>query len=363
MRPDRLTVVVHCQALITGGIESWLLSLVRRLPTIAWRVHCFTSEQNSNVRARLSQHANLVDDWDDAKRGADIVLTATNFAGAFDGPVVAVSHGCGMWTRVRMNQVRDKATHYVAVSKLATRACPDPSTVTVINNGVDLDRCRATVSRAEMRRRWGLNPTDIAVGYVGRLMEDKGIHKVVDAARYYGKQAVAVFVGDHGDAERLRQRCESLGVRCRFPGGIEQVGNAFAAFDVAMALSPEEGFGLSMVEAMAAGCPLVTTNVGIMPEITKRFGRCASVVPRISSGRRLARAINLAIKDKKRTVRAQQVAHEHFDAQRMAADWSDYVHHVTGQAAANSKPIGTASLSSQGLRPSNLFGGRRNHYN
>ena len=81
-----------------------------------------------------------------------------------------------------------------------------------------------------------------------------------------------VFIGPEGecgDGDALQLLAEGLGVAPRvvFAGPSEDVPGALAALDVLAHLPTDEAFGLAIVEAMAAGVPVVATDVGGCAEI------------------------------------------------------------------------------------------------
>lgn len=317
-----LTVAVQLFDMINGGIESWFLSLAKASRGIDWRVWTETRNVDSRVSAELRAVASIHDRFDDAVEGVDAVLFCGATEHRFSGRSIAVSHGAGAWTRGQM-ELLSWCGEYVAVSRQASRVCQREATV--IENGVDLERCKPTKSRDEIRKTWGLADSDIAVGHVGRFSAEKRLDIIADAVKLYGPRAVAVFVGDHGTKEQLRAYCDSRSIRAIFPGSMRNVGNAFNGFDCAAVTSGQEGFCLAAVEAIAADCPLITTNVGIIPDINRRFGESCTVVPCTVTPKRLANEIDGALSAKTRTVEAGKNIRQHFSAERMANDWANFL--------------------------------------
>ncbi len=141
----------------------------------------------------------------------------------------------------------------------------------VIYHGCTLDPPRANLSPAEARRQLGLPAAGPLVGYVGRLHAIKNAEAIVRAfAEPPLAGASLVLVGDGAERERLvdlvqaldlSARVHLLGFRTR-----EDLPLVYAALDALVLASTSEGFGLVLVEALAAGVPLVTTPVGVAGE-------------------------------------------------------------------------------------------------
>ena len=75
------------------------------------------------------------------------------------------------------------------------------------------------------------------------------------------------MVGDGPDRERIEELARELGIvrDCLFTGYQEEVGPFFAAFDVFVLPSANEGTPVTAIEALASGCPVVATRVGGVP--------------------------------------------------------------------------------------------------
>lgn len=149
-----------------------------------------------------------------------------------------------------------------------------PGEVEVIYNGVSPQRAGFSGTSAEARSRFGLAPEARVVAQVAALRPDKA-HEVMLAAlvlvRQQLPQAVLCIAGDGPQRAFLEQRARELGLGegCRFLGVVREVGALLAASDL-MALSsrPEqETLSVAAIEAMFAGRPVVSTDVGFMREI------------------------------------------------------------------------------------------------
>jgi glycosyltransferase involved in cell wall biosynthesis len=89
------------------------------------------------------------------------------------------------------------------------------------------------------------------------------------------------IVGDGPLRNRLEALAQELGIgdRVRFPGARSDVGSWLAAADVFVLSSISEGLPVSVLEAMAAGLPMLLTNVGGMPEMVRLAGGGRLVAP------------------------------------------------------------------------------------
>ena len=156
-----------------------------------------------------------------------------------------------------------------------------------IYNTVDIQRIEKrahAMSRADMKKRNEIGNKRV-VGIVARLRSEKGhaflFHSMKQVLRSAPNTVLAV-VGDGPDALSLRQLSEKLkiGESILWLGAKSQE-ETFALYgmmDVVVAPSEFEGFGLSAAEAMAAGLPVVASNVDGLREVVED-GESGILVP------------------------------------------------------------------------------------
>ncbi len=151
---------------------------------------------------------------------------------------------------------------------LEARTCDEATTV-VIHNGVVLS--------GETETRAG--PCRLVM--VGRLQAPKDALTLVRALAELPRGAYeAVIVGDGPDRPALEGEVRRLGLASvvRLAGERNDVAQLLAASDVFVLSSRSEGLPLSILEAMAAGLPVVATNVGGVPELVLE-GETGLLVP------------------------------------------------------------------------------------
>lgn len=138
----------------------------------------------------------------------------------------------------------------------------DAGRITVIPNGVDLAALRFSPSvRAEVRAELGVDEGTVVVGAVGRLEPEKRLDVALRALapRLRAGRSLLLVVGEG----RLRPELEALaaelgvGAAVRLLGARRDVPRLLAAMDVLVSPSRDETFGLAVVEAVAAGLPVV----------------------------------------------------------------------------------------------------------
>lgn len=140
--------------------------------------------------------------------------------------------------------------------------------ISVVEPGLDLEpmlRCRE--GRGALRRELGLDPGVPLVGIVGRLTPVKNHRLFLDAAvgvlaARPGVHFLVVGDGEIAPAIRAIARGRGLMERMTFTGWRYDLPRVYADLDVLVSCSKYEGTPFTIIEAMAAGCPVVATGVG-----------------------------------------------------------------------------------------------------
>ena len=228
------------------------------------------------------------------------------------------------------------ATEYMRVRGIDTGAPPDRTMV--IRKGVDLVRFHPPGHRAAARSEVGVvGPMILAVG---TLSPRKNLAIVLDAlAPLVDLPWTFVIVGDGAERAALETRAAAIGIgdRVRFAGSIGrgEIGRFFSAADVFVHAAVMEAAGNVILEALAAGCPVVCADAGGPSEYVER-GRTGFVVPRAD-----AAAMSAALRQllgstplRCRMARtARESAERDFAYRRMIADYARVYDDVMGESA------------------------------
>jgi glycosyltransferase involved in cell wall biosynthesis len=120
------------------------------------------------------------------------------------------------------------------------------------------------LDRPAARRALGLPPGGFVIGWLGRLSREKGPDVFVDALPYlHDLPLIASVVGDGA----MRASLQGQNGRLRWHGAVPDAARLLAAFDVCVLSSRTEGTPMVLLEAMAAGVPIVATAVGGVPDV------------------------------------------------------------------------------------------------
>jgi len=175
-----------------------------------------------------------------------------------------------------------------------------PDRIRTIHNGVDLSRFQARISRQDARGRLGLALDAPVVGAVGRLVPVKDHATLVDAIARLDRDGVRPTLAIAGDGPvrpAIEERAAALGIgdRVRLLGHREDIDVVFAALDVFVLSSVSEGLNNTILEAMAAGLPVVATRVGGADEMVLDGSTGLLVAP--GSPEQLAAALGRLLTD------------------------------------------------------------------
>ena len=157
--------------------------------------------------------------------------------------------------------------------------------VRVIPLGFDLDRFRLNQNelRNSFRTKYQLDNDTLAIGIIGRLVPIKNhslfIRSVKQLIGKTTRKFHAFIIGDGEERQRLEELCKSEGISFNnlvtvnanavvtFTSWIKEIEVALAGLDIVALTSFNEGTPVSLIEAQAAGKPIVSTNVGGISDV------------------------------------------------------------------------------------------------
>ncbi|MDQ3855269.1 MAG: glycosyltransferase family 4 protein [Chloroflexota bacterium] len=176
--------------------------------------------------------------------------------------VVTTLHGSAAESDSRLIYTRYREQPYVSITDAERQLAPELNYVATVYNGIQVADTPPSVQ-----------PEDYLL-VVGRLSPDKGIHLAVEVAQLIGRRLViAGIVPDsnreyfetqvrpHLDGERI-----SFFGPCTTEQRTELMSHAYAFLHL---ITYHEAFGLTMVEAMAAGAPVIAFPKGSVPELVR----------------------------------------------------------------------------------------------
>ena len=163
---------------------------------------------------------------------------------------------------------------------------------------------------------------------MGRLSLERGYSYFLSAAREISikfPQTKFLLVGDGVLRESLTIQTQKLGIKEKisFLGFRKDMKDIYSAIDIFVSSSLRESFGLALIEAMAAGKPVVATALGIAPEIIKNGENGFLVTPGNPAEISEALSILLSNDDKRREMgaSAKRTIESRFSQQKMVKEY------------------------------------------
>lgn len=297
-RPINLLQIIG--AAIVGGMETYVLRLLQRLPHCDFNVTCLCvceSRFTSQLRdIGCTVHVTPIrddPDWQSILLGVSLIRAeaidiihahlpnAHSLAGVLskltDTPTLATIHS-------RFLSMRDfevhklSQTHIHVVAKTAYFHALSlgvlPSKLRFIANGVDTEIFRPSAESDYLHTIVDIAPETPLIGYVGRLSPEKGPEVFIQVAgKVHKKQANChfVLVGEGPMRENLESDIDNLSLRncIHFTGLQSDMPRVYSSLDLVVSTSYSEGMPLAVMEAMASGIPIVATNVGGVSDIVE----------------------------------------------------------------------------------------------
>lgn len=321
MADGRVPILYFSNSLARGGVEEYMLTLLRRLDRARFRLHLACTPTVASllgreipgdvqvlpVELRSPLHAGAAKTLARALRERRIAILHSHlfWSSLFASPIgwlcrvpviVETPHVRELWRKgpVKGSYFIDRCvsrfvTRYIAVSEanagyLASVKGIPARKIQTIYFGCDLARFDPErPAPPGMRAELGFGETDVVVVAIARLELQKG-HAVLLEAMRMARQTVPqlrlVCVGEGCLRGELEERSAALGLResVRFVGFRSNVADWLALADILALPSFYEGLPLIAIESLAAGRPVVATAVDGTPEVVLdgKYGLLAS---------------------------------------------------------------------------------------
>ena len=156
-----------------------------------------------------------------------------------------------------------------AIAQTLRQTDMPPEKIATIPNGVDLSRFEGATDAESLRKECGFAATDRIVLGVGRLSPEKGFDVLIEAFIILAArlpEVRLVLVGEGSEAARLKSLAEKRADRIHFLGHRLDTVPLYAASDLVVAPSRQEGQGIVPLEAMGASRAVVASRVGGLVE-------------------------------------------------------------------------------------------------
>jgi glycosyltransferase involved in cell wall biosynthesis len=222
-------------------------------------------------------------------------------------------HGFGL----SIIKYRHFADAFIAVSNAVRKALVRDGVpgerVFVVHSGIKAGRLDRQAERGTLRRMLGTNGSTRIVGSVGSLVGHKGHRYFIEAASEITRRnpdVKFVVLGEGKLRRDLESRIAGSGLSDKFilPGHLPSASTLISEFDVFVMPSVQEGLGTSMLDAMAAGVPVVAAHAGGIPEVVKDMETGLLAEPGDSSS--LAAAIDRVLNNTNLASRLAEKARE-----------------------------------------------------
>ncbi len=345
--PDVVEVSVCClfadpfvRVAREAGIKSYSIPMRHKLDfSIVTKLREKIIEDKIDIVHTHGVRANLVGRLAAKISGVETVITTVHSMLAQDYPNI-FSRLANMFIE---RASRNLTSHFIAVSgglqkALIKQGIPEKK-ITVVYNGLDPQLFkRKGPSGNEWRNKAGIPAGIPLVAIVGRLHPVKGHRYFLKAASEILKEKQDIHflvVGSGPERESLEELTNSLGItdHVTFTGFISNVSDLIPELNLLVVPSLWEGFGLTALEAMAFGVPVVATSVGGLPEIVEH-GTTGLLVPpadEASLAKNILWMLEHPQEAKEMASAAKAVVEEKFTAETMARKTEEVYMKVLGK--------------------------------
>lgn len=297
------------EELIKSGIEVTLFATGNSITQAQLQAVCPAGyEEDRDINAKVWESLHISECFENANE-FDIIHNQFDFlpltySKLIQTPVVSTIHGFSSSSILPVYKKYNKDSHYISISNADRSDHLDY--LATIYHGIDLDQFT-----------FNNNPQDYLLFY-GRIHHDKGAKEAIAIAQALGKRLImaGIIQDEHYFKQHVQPHLQ--------PGKIEYIGSVGSdkrnklLSNASVLLHPinfSEPFGLSVVESMACGTPVVAFNKGSMPELIDN-GQDGFLAENIEEAIEMVKDINSINR-----LACRQKVENHFSKERMCQNY------------------------------------------
>jgi glycosyltransferase involved in cell wall biosynthesis len=250
--PVRLLGHVENYRSLQGRVK-WILTA----PIIFIRTIAYLGYAKPDIVVTSLYHADLLG------------ITAARLTGIKDRVIIQHDvHKLGLLRKILKRGLAIKwATRYVAISNSVKDFLVDyfganERRIRVIRNGIDVKRFKFA--------RKDLNTEEVVIGSVGRLEKEKGYATLIRALKLLKEKGIepsVIIVGGGSEKEKLKNEADNYGLNIEWVGVVKDPIPYLSKMDIVVIPSLEEGFGLTVAEALAAEKVVIASNLPAINDV------------------------------------------------------------------------------------------------
>jgi glycosyltransferase involved in cell wall biosynthesis len=307
------------EELVKLGIEVTLFATGNSITQSRLQAVCPAGyEEDRNINAKVWESLHISECFENAHE-FDIIHNQFDFlpltySKLVQTPVVSTIHGFSSGSILPVSKKYNEDSHYISISN-ADRS-EELDYLTTIYHGIDLDQFT-----------FNNNPQDYLLFY-GRIHHDKGAKEAIAIAQALGKRLImaGIIQDEHYFNQHVQPHLQ--------PGKIEYIGSVGSdkrnelLSNASVLLHPinfSEPFGLSVVESMACGTPVVAFNKGSMPELIDN-GRDGFLAENIEEAIEMVKDIHSINR-----LACRQKVENHFSKERMCQNYVEAYKKILGK--------------------------------
>ena len=242
------------------------------------------------------------------------------YSALVDTPVLTTIHGFSSPAIIPVYQKYNARSHYVAISE--ADKSPELDYIATIHHGIDISQFPFFEAEGQY------------LLFFGRIHPDKGVHEAIQVAQRVGMKLVIAGIIQDQDYFATQVEPHVDGTTVEYLGSVgpdqraDVLGHALALLHL---ISFEEPFGLSMVESLACGTPVIAFARGSIPEIV-RHGETGYIVEDIQDAVSAVATVQSIDRSACREDVEQRFSHK-----RMARDYVDTYEKILNLGAGNDR--------------------------
>ena len=158
------------------------------------------------------------------------------------------------------------------IRKITEPDIKDKSKLVTIHSGTDTEKFAPYKNSNWLRRKYGLSEETIIIGNTSAISNQKDYPTFIETAQWIMRRELDVrffIIGDGPQREEIEALVETKGLsdKIQFTGFRKNIKEVLPSLDLFLFTSQTEGLGTSVLDAMAAGVPVVATNAGGVSEM------------------------------------------------------------------------------------------------